>query len=70
MPGNDHAMHLGRPVVDAEGTDVAVESLQDEVAGDATSAADLHRPVDDAADCLGDKDLAHRRLLARLLAAL
>src|SRR5262249_52751479 len=61
-------MHLGRPVVDAESADVAVEALQHEVARDATSAADLYRTVDDAADRLGDEDLAHRRFLSRLLA--
>src|SRR5262249_20370765 len=51
------------------GTDIAVKSLQDEVATDATSATGLYRPVDDTADRLGDENLAHRRLLSRLLSA-
>src|SRR5437764_840344 len=56
MPGDDHAMDLGRPVVDAEGADVTVEAFEDKVAGDPASAADLHRPVDAAADRLGDDE--------------
>src|SRR5215831_6632526 len=61
-------MHLRGAVIDAERADLAEETRNDRVVGDAEPAQDLHAAVDDAPDRLRADDLGHARLMRATLA--
>src|SRR5437016_6263834 len=68
VAGDDHAMHFGRPIVDAKRAHVAVQALERQIARRAPRSANLDGPIDHAADRLGDEDLADRGFDAGLVA--
>src|SRR4029450_11061770 len=66
---DDHAVHLGRPLADAAHARLAIPALEREFLRDAVGAVDLHGGVDDATQHFARVELGHRRLDARVLAA-
>ena len=57
---DDELLDLGRPLVDAERANLAVEPLDDARRDDAEPAVELHGAVDDALRGLGREHLGHR----------
>src|SRR6266540_3740967 len=67
LAGDDHAMDLGRAIVDTKGTGGLEPGTQREVAGYTFRATYLNGTIQHPIDGFGDKDLAHGCLLARVV---
>src|SRR5919112_2835436 len=60
--GDDELLDLGRALVDAQRTDLAIQPLDDAAHRDAEAAEELHGVIDRALRGLGRVQLGHRRL--------
>src|SRR4029453_4706539 len=67
--GDDHEVDLRRPLADSAHARLAVPALERELLRHAVGAVNLHGGVDDAPQHLARVELGHRRLDARVLAA-
>ena len=53
LAGDDELLDFGGAFVDAQGADVAIETLDDRAAYQAGAAVNLNGAVDDSAGCFG-----------------
>ena len=58
-------MNFGRAVIDSKRPNVAIDALDNRVAGDADRSEYLQTAIDDAAERLRTEDFAHARFVAR-----